>query len=77
MAKQIIDLYKTSKIKEKNASSQKVDFIKPKVNGQIAVNGFTPKATLGITDYRLDDKVLEGARKGKLSGTKYSSSTKR
>lgn len=77
MAKQIIDLYKKSNLKEKAAPSQKVDFIKPKVNGQVAVNGFTPKATIGITDYRLDEKILEGARKGKLSGVKYSSSVKR
>jgi hypothetical protein len=77
MAKQIIDLYKTSKIKEKNASSQKVDFIKSKVNGQIAVDGFTPKATLGISGYNTDEKVLEGARKGKVNLNKYSSSTRR
>jgi hypothetical protein len=77
MAKQIIDLYKTSRIKEKNASGQSVDFIKPKVGGQIAVNGFTPKAVQGITDFRLDDKVLEAARKGKVSGNKYTSSTRR
>lgn len=77
MAKQIIDLYKTSRIKEKNASSQKTDFIKSKINGQIAVEGFTPKATLGITGYNTDEKVLEGARKGKVNLTKYSSSTRR
>jgi hypothetical protein len=77
MAKQIIDLYKSSKLKEKGAPSQKVDFIQSKVNGQIAVDGFTPKATLGISGYNTDEKVLEGARKGKLSGTKYSSSVRR
>jgi hypothetical protein len=77
MAKQIIDLYKTSRIKEKNASGQAVDFSKPKINGQIAVDGFTPKATLGISGYNTDEKVLEGARKGKVNSTKYSSSTKR
>lgn len=77
MAKQIIDLYNKSNIKEKSAPSQKIDFIQPKVNGQIAVNGFTSKATLGISDYKLEEKVLEGARKGKLSGTKYSSTIKR
>lgn len=77
MAKQIIDLYKSSKLKEKGAPSQKVDFIQSKVNGQVAVNGFTSKATLGATDYKLDEKILEGARKGKLNGVKYSSSVKR
>ena len=77
MAQQIIDLYKTSRIKEKNASGQASDFSKPKINGQIAVDGFTPKATLGISGYNTDEKVLEGARKGKLNSTKYSSSTKR
>lgn len=77
MAKQIIDLYKTSKLKEKDAPLQKSDFIKSKINGQLAVGGFTSKATLGATDYKLDDKILEGARKGKLSGGRYSSDTKR
>ena len=77
MAKQIIDLYKTSRMKEKNASGQASDFSKPKINGQIAVDGFTPKATLGISGYNTDEKVLEGARKGKVNSTKYSSSTKR
>ena len=77
MAKQIIDLYKTSRIKEKNASAQAVDFTKPKVGGQVAVNGFTPKAAQGITDFRLDDKVLEAARNGKVNLNKYTSSTKR
>lgn len=77
MANQIIDLYKKSNIKEKSAPSQKTDFIQPKINGQIAVNGFTSKATLGISDYNLDEKVLEGARKGKLNGVKYSNSITR
>ena len=77
MAKQIIDLYKTSRIKEKNASAQSVDFIKPKSGGQIAVNGFTPKAVQGITDFRLDDKVLEAARKGKVNGINYTSTIKK
>lgn len=77
MAKQIIDLYKKSRIKEKGASAQAVDFIKSKVGGQIAVNGFTPKATQGITDFRLDDKVLEAARKGKVNGINYTSTVKR
>jgi hypothetical protein len=43
----------------------------------VAVNGFTPKAVQGITDFRLDDKVLEAARKGKVSGTNYTSTVKR
>jgi len=77
MAKQIIDLYKTSRMKEKNASGQSVDFIKPKIGGQVAVNGFTPKAVTGITDFRLDDKVLEAARKGKVNGTNYTSTVKK
>jgi len=77
MAKQIIDLYKSSKLKEKGAPSQKVDFIQSKVNGQIAVEGFTSKATLGASNYKLDEKILEGARKGKVNLTKYSSSTRR
>lgn len=77
MAKQIMDLYKKSRIQEKNASAQAVDFIKPKIGGQIAVNGFTPKAAQGITDFRLDDKVLEAARKGKVNGINYTSTIKR
>ena len=77
MAKQIMDLYKKSRIAEKNASAQAVDFIKPKVGGQIAVNGFTPKATQGITDFRLDDKVLEAARKGKVNGINYTATVKK
>jgi hypothetical protein len=77
MAKQIIDLYKTSRMKEKNASAQAIDFIKPKVGGQIAVNGFTPNAVQGITDFRLDDKVLEAARKGKVNAINYTSTVKK
>jgi hypothetical protein len=72
MAKSIIDTYNTSKIKEKGASAQKVDFIKSKVGGEIAVNGFTPKALGGVTDYNLKDNVLNAARKGNVNNSPYS-----
>jgi hypothetical protein len=76
MAKSIIDTYNTSKIKEKGASSQKVDFIKTKVGGELAVNGFTPKALAGVTDYNLKDNVLNAARKGNVNTTSpYSANT--
>ena len=75
--KQILDTYKSSKIAEKGASKQQIDFSKPKVGGQIAVKGFTPNALAGTTDYNLDSKVLEAARKGKVNGTSYSSTIKR
>lgn len=74
---QILDTYKESKMKEKNASGQKVDFFKPKLGGAVAVKGFTPKALPGASDYNLDNKVLEAARKGKLNGGSYSQSIKR
>ncbi len=74
---QLIDKYKDSKIVEKNAPNQKVDFIKTKVGGAIAVRGFTSKALTGNTDYNLDEKVLSGARKGQLNLSKYSDKTKR
>jgi hypothetical protein len=69
MAKSIIDTYNLSKMKEKGASAQKVDFIKSKVGGEIAVNGFTPKALGGITDYNLKDTVLNAARKGNVNNS--------
>ena len=74
---QLIDKYKDSKIIEKNAPTQKVDFIKTKVGGAIAVRGFTSKALTGNTGYNLDEKVLSGARKGQLNLSKYSDKTKR
>jgi hypothetical protein len=74
---QIIDTYKNSKIAEKNAPSQKTDFIKPKVGGLLAVKGFTSKALIGNSDYNLDDKVLSAARKGQADLTKYSDKIKR
>jgi hypothetical protein len=75
--KQILDTYKSSKIAEKGANKQAVDFIKTKVGGAIAVNGFTPNALSGVSDYNTNDKVLEAARKGKINGTSYSQSVKR
>jgi hypothetical protein len=75
--KQILDIYKTSKIAEKNASKQSVDFSKPKVGGMLAVKGFTPNALPGASDYNTNDKVLEAARKGKVSTTSYTSTIKR
>lgn len=74
---QLIDKYKDSKIIEKNAPTQKNDFIKTKIGGAIAVRGFTSKALAGNTDYNLDEKVLSGARKGQLNLSKYSDKTKR
>ena len=74
---QILNTYNDSKIKEKNAPAQKVDFFKPKVGGSVAVKGFTPKALSGMADYNLDTKVLEAARKGKMNGTPYTSTIKR
>ena len=69
MAKSIIDTYNSSKMKEKGASAQKVDFIQSKVGGEIAVNGFTPRALGGVTDYNLKDNVLNAARKGNVNNT--------
>ncbi len=43
----IIDTYNKSKIAEKNADKQAVDFIKNKKFGIEAVNGFTPKLKTG------------------------------
>ncbi len=43
----IIDTYNKSKIAEKNADKQAVDFIKNKKFGTEAVNGFTPKLKTG------------------------------
>jgi len=74
---QILDTYKNSKIAEKNAPSQKTDFIKPKVGGLLAVKGFTSKALSGNTDYNLDDKVLAAARKGSVDLSKYTDKIKR
>ncbi len=74
---QIIDLYKNSKMAEKNAPSQITDYIKTKVGGLLAVKGFTSKALTGNTDYNLNDKVLSGARKGQVDLSKYSDQTKR
>lgn len=74
---QILDTYNDSKMKEKGASKQSVDFFKPKVGGAVAVKGFTPNALNGKTDFNLDSKVLEAARKGKVNGTAYSQTIKR
>lgn len=74
---QLIDKYKDSKLPEKNAPNQKVDFIKTKVGGAIAVKGFTSKALTGNTDYNLEERVLSAARKGQANLTKYSDRTKR
>ena len=43
----IIDTYNKSKIAEKNADKQAVDFIKNKKFGVEAVNGFTPNLKAG------------------------------
>jgi len=74
---QLIDKYKDSKLPEKNAPNQKVDFIKTKVGGAIAVKGFTSKALSGNTDYNLEERVLSAARKGQADLTKYSDKIKR
>ena len=74
---QILDTYKNSKMAEKNAPSQKTDFIKPKVGGLLAVKGFTSKALAGNSDYNLDDKVLTAARKGQANLSKYTDKVKR
>lgn len=64
MAKSLIDRYNLSKLKEKGAPSQQTDFIRTKVAGEIAVEGFRGKALAGVSDYNLKDKVLDAARKG-------------
>ena len=74
---QLIDLYKDSKLPEKNAPNQKVDFIKTKVGGAIAVKGFSSKALIGNTDYNLEERVLSAARKGQADLTKYTDKIKR
>jgi hypothetical protein len=75
--KQILDTYNSSKIAEKNASKQAIDFIKPKLGGELAVKGFNPNALPGVSDFNTSDKVLEAARKGKVAGGSYSQSIKR
>jgi len=74
---QLLDTYKNSKLAEKNAPNQKVDFIKTKVGGKIAVKGFTSKAIPGNTDYNLDEQVLSAARKGQANLSKYTDKVKR
>ena len=54
----ILDLYTNSKIKEKDADKQATDFIKNKLFGPEAVNGFTPKlkiADKNKTDFNMVD----------------------
>jgi hypothetical protein len=63
-SKSIIDTYNSSKLREKGAPAQQTDFIRTKIAGEIAVEGFKGKALPGITDYNLKDKVLDAARKG-------------
>jgi hypothetical protein len=75
--KQILDTYKNSSLSEKGAPNQKIDFIKTKIAGEIAVKGFTSKAIPGSSDYNLSDRVLQTARKGSVNPSPYSQSVKR
>lgn len=75
--KQILDTYNNSKLSEKGAPNQKIDFIKTKIAGEIAVKGFTSKAIPGASDYNLSDRVLQTARKGSVNPSPYSQSVKR
>jgi hypothetical protein len=75
--KQILDAYADSKMAEKGAPNQKVDFIKTKIAGEIAVKGFTSKSSLGTTGYNLSDRVLQSARKGSVNPSPYSQNIKR
>jgi hypothetical protein len=74
---QILDAYANSKMAEKGAPNQKIDFIKTKIAGEIAVKGFTPKAIPGSSDYNLSDRVLQSARKGSVNPSPYSQNIKR
>lgn len=52
----IIDTYNKSKLAEKNADKQAVDFIKNKKFGTEAVNGFIPKKKTGDkSDFNMID----------------------
>ncbi len=75
--KQILDAYADSKMAEKGAPNQKIDFIKTKIAGEIAVKGFTSKAIPGSSDYNLSDRVLQSARKGSVNPSPYSQNIKR
>jgi hypothetical protein len=77
-SKSIIDTYNSSKLREKGAPAQQTDFIRTKIEGEIAVEGFKGKALAGITDYNLKDKVLDAARKGTVdTKSPYSAGVKK
>lgn len=70
----IVDTYESNKFNEKDAAKQASDAIKPKINGQIAVEGFTQFQTKDKSGFNLDEKILDSV-KGP-GQNKYSSSKK-
>ena len=67
----------------KDADKQAVDFIKPMVDGQIAVNGFIPHMTKDKSGMIVTDNILNAVRTHSAEkstyviGTKYSEGVKK
>lgn len=49
-------------VNSKDADKQEVDFIKTIIEGEVAVGGFTRKATKEKTDMNLSEKILSSVR---------------
>jgi hypothetical protein len=49
-------------VNAKTADMQQVDFIKTIIEGEVAVGGFTRKATKDKSDMNVSDKILNSAR---------------
>lgn len=58
----IADTYESNKFNEKDANKQASDVIKPKVDGKIAVEGFTPFQKKENSGFVLDDKILDAVK---------------
>jgi hypothetical protein len=69
----IADTYESNKFNEKDANKQTSDAIKPKIDGKIAVEGFTQFQTKDKSGFNLDEKILDlvkGPGQNKYSANK-------